>query len=54
MDTLEPTDSSARLRRAMFLSIMVYMIWVMFFAPQQQIQQVANTQEQNTSGQELQ
>ena len=54
MDTLEPTDSSARLRRAMFLSIMVYMIWVMFFAPQQQIQQVANTQEQNTSGQEIQ
>jgi YidC/Oxa1 family membrane protein insertase len=41
MDTLEHTDSSARLRRAMFLSIMVYMVWVMFFAPQQQIQQVA-------------
>ena len=54
MDTLEPTDSSARLRRAMFLSIMVYMIWVMFFAPQQQIQQVANTQEQNSADVELQ
>ena len=54
MDTLEPTDSSARLRRAMFLSIMVYMIWVMFFAPQQQIQQVATTQNQNIAGEELQ
>ena len=43
MDTLEPTDSSARLRRAMFLSIMVYMVWVLFFAPQQQLQQVQST-----------
>ena len=51
MDTLEPTDSSARLRRAMFLSIMVYMIWVLFFAPQQQIQQVQNTNQD--SGQNL-
>jgi len=42
MDTLEPTDSSARLRRAMFLSIMVYMIWVLFFAPQQQLQTVSD------------
>jgi YidC/Oxa1 family membrane protein insertase len=40
MDTLEHTDSSARLRRAMFLSIMVYMVWVLFFAPQQQIQEI--------------
>ena len=51
MDTLEPTDSSARLRRAMFLSIMVYMIWVLFFAPQQQLQtvsEVPNDSDQQT------
>lgn len=33
MDTLENTSSSDRLRRAMFISIIVWMFWIMFLTP---------------------